>query len=136
MVKKPYPVPDRMIYYDYWIKFLNQLKKILSLDDLYEMEADLMKLVQCIDFDYCRQYKTDGVHKTWCYEWKSKVFCILALLVKVQRTNHHKKDYFHEEIMKDWEMKLKDTQESIDINLSILNGEKLGAEREKNESKM
>ena len=38
--------------------------------------------------------------------------------------------------MKDWEMKLKDTQESIDINLSILNGEKLGAEREKNESKM
>ena len=112
-----YPIEDRMRYYDYWIKFLNHLKEVLKNDDLFEIESDLMKIAICIDFDYCKQYATDGVHKTWCYWWKSDVFDILTHLIKVQKTIFHKKDYYHDEIIEAWEELLEKTNESIEINL-------------------
>ena len=118
-------VKERMRYYDYWIKFLNQLKKILSLDDFYEMEADLMKLVQCIDFDYCEGYATDGVHRIWFYNWKAKIFKLLSHLMSLQETRLHHHDYFHEEIIENWETLLKTVKEEVDVNLLIINGELL-----------
>ena len=124
------PVKDRLRYYDYWIKFLNQLKTIIRMDDLYEMECDLEKLIMCIDFGYCKEYASDGVHKTCAYWWKSEVFNILTHLIKVQKTTFHKKDYYHDDIMEAWKKLLEETNEDIEVNLLILKGELEGCEIE------
>ena len=123
------PVKDCMRYYDYWTKALNHIKNVLNnTENLYEMESDLMKIVECLDLDYCKGYATDGVHRTWVYWWKSEVFDMLTHLMHLQKTMHHK-SYDHDEIMESWKRALSEINENIDINLLILNGEIKGCER-------
>ena len=119
-------VKDRMRYYDYWIKFLQDLKNILEYENLTKLEADLMQLVSHLDFDYCKGYATDGVHRIWVYNWKAKIFKLLSHLMSLQETILHHHDYFHEEIIENWETLLKTVKEEVDVNLLIINGEVKG----------
>lgn len=131
MNKKSYPVENCMRYYDYWIKFLKHLKDILEYDkSLGELESDLLKLVMCLDFGYCEGSKTNDVHITWCYIWKDKIFNLLACLIPVQKTTLQHKDYYHDAIIETWKQYLEEVNESIDVNLQILNGEHKGCEIE------
>ena len=45
--------------------------------------------------------------------------------MSLQETRLHHHDYFHEEIIENWETLLKTVKEEVDVNLLIINGELL-----------
>lgn len=126
-----YPVEDIDKFYSYWLVFLIDFKSTLNGIDPYisnfksvlVYEKYFSKLIDELDYNYCEQFKTDEIHKLWCYIWKTQLYETLAHISKIQ-SHIHKKRYDYKRVVDDFTEFQKRELEYIDFQLKILKSER------------